>query len=212
MTPSTKERWTDAWSNKRFRSTTIVLGILLPLTLLGFRRFLDFVELRQGAILADPLLSLYAPIDLTWITFVLIYSGLLFGLVILSSSPFLLLQTIAAYTILLFFRTVCMYTVPLDPPPGIIPLIDPFVELFGSSRTTLTRDLFFSGHTATLFLLGLGMTVRRWSVLLNCAAGAVAVCVLWQHVHYTIDVLVAPLAAFAAFRLATLICKSSIVD
>jgi len=30
----------------------------------------------------------------------------------------------------------------------------------------------------------------------------VAVCVLWQHVHYTVDVLVAPLFAYASFRLA----------
>jgi hypothetical protein len=124
------------------------------LTLFGFRRFLDFVELRQGAILADPLLSLFAPIDLTWITFVLIYSGLLFGLVILSSSPFLLLQTVAAYTILLFFRTVCMYTVPLDPPPGIIPLVclwlvcNPIVKGgFNPSNGELRSQMKFSSIT-----------------------------------------------------------------
>jgi len=205
MKPSSIQRWADAWSHDRFRLTAIWLGILLPLTLLGFRRFLNFVELRQGVILADPILSMCAPTDLTWVTFALIYGGLLFAITILLSFPFLLLRMMTAYIILVIFRTACMYTVPLDPPPGIIPLTDPFVEFFGPSRTTLTRDLFFSGHTATLFLLGLGMPVRRWSIVLFCAAGAVAVCVLLQHVHYTIDVLVAPLAAFAAFRLAALV-------
>jgi hypothetical protein len=87
----------------------------------------------------------------------------------------------------------------------MIPLSDPVVEFFGSSGATLTRDLFFSGHTATLVLLGLGMPVRIFSFALFVLAGGVALCVLWQHVHYTIDILVAPLAAYGAFRVSLVV-------
>ena len=132
------------------------------------------VELRKGVVLADPVLVFFTPTDLTWIIFALIYGGLLFSIMTLVPQPPLLLRMITAYIVLLLIRMACMYAVPLDPPPGTIPLVDPFVELFGASGTTLTRDLFFSGHTATLFLLGLGITVRHRSVLLFVAAGAVA--------------------------------------
>ena len=201
MRPSPFAQWPQAWNDSRFRLTAIVLAFFLPVTLLVFRAFLDVVELRQGVVLVDPLLPFLTPVDLTWITFGLIYGGLVFAIIRLLPQPSLLLRMIAAYIILVLIRMACMYAVPLEPPPGAIPLVDPFVEFFGAPGTTLTRDLFFSGHTAILFLLGLGMPARNISFLLFLATGAVAVCVLVQHVHYTIDVLVAPLAAYAAFRL-----------
>jgi len=87
--------------------------------------------------------------------------------------------------------------------PGVVltdPVLDPLVQVFGTGEV-LTRDLFFSGHTATLALLALlapGRTSRRFFVVCTLL---VAVCVLWQHVHYTVDVLVAPFFAFASREL-----------
>ena len=49
-------------------------------------------------------------------------------------------------------RMCAMYMLPLDPPVNMIILNDPLVEFFGTGQT-LTKDLFFSGHTATLFIL-----------------------------------------------------------
>jgi hypothetical protein len=204
MNASTIDQWKEAWKDRGFRLATLLLLVLLAGTLLGFRAFLDFVELRSGVVLADPLLSFFTPKDLTWVTFALIYVGLCFAVALLLKHPHQLLRMVAAYIVLLFIRAVCMYSVPLDPPPQTIPLTDPLVELFGSTDSTLTKDLFFSGHTATLFLLGLGMPTRRGAALLFCATAAIALCVLWQHVHYTVDVLVAPLAAFTAFRITDL--------
>ena len=50
-----------------------------------------------------------------------------------------------------------MWATPLDPPPGMIVLEDPLVQLFGGASRPLTRDLFFSGHTSTMFLLFLAV-------------------------------------------------------
>jgi hypothetical protein len=49
-----------------------------------------------------------------------------------------------------------------------------------------------------LTLLAPGRASRRFFAV--CTA-LVAVCVLWQHVHYTVDVLVAPFFAFASREL-----------
>ena len=84
-------------------------------------------------------------------------------------------------------------------PEDIILLTDPVVDnIIGSSRT-LTKDLFFSGHTSTAFLFFLMARNRtlRYILLVNCIA--IAVLLLWQHVHYTIDVVVAPIFAFFAY-------------
>jgi hypothetical protein len=94
-----------------------------------------------------------------------------------------------------------MSLLPLDPPQTMIPLTDPFVEYFGTG-ISLSKDLFFSGHTSTLFLLGLTMQARRWRTFFFFCTAAVACCVLIQHIHYTVDVFVAPFFAYASYRLA----------
>ena len=53
---------------------------------------------------------------------------------------------------MVIFRTSAINLVPLEPPDTILLLNDPFVQLFGKGEI-LTKDLFFSGHTGTLFLL-----------------------------------------------------------
>jgi membrane-associated phospholipid phosphatase len=83
----------------------------------------------------------------------------------------------------------------------MIPLHDPLVRLFGPGKL-LTKDLFFSGHTSTLFLLALAVPGRIAKTLFVLCTAAVAFCVLAQHVHYAIDVLAAPLFAYASFRFA----------
>ena len=101
------------------------------------------------------------------------------------------------------FWTPYLFVVPLNPPTGLIPLADPFVQFFGSGRVP-TRDLFFSGHVSTLFLLSLCARNKVLKLLFLALTLTVAVVVLWQHVHYTIDVMVAPFVAYASYRMVTL--------
>jgi hypothetical protein len=73
----------------------------------------------------------------------------------------------------------------------------------GPAHVYLTKDLFFSGHTATTFLLLLYAwrdRRLRWPMLVGHAA--VVATVFLSHLHYTIDVLGAYAVAFTAFSLA----------
>ncbi len=197
------EPWPRAWRNGSYRSQFFTTIPVLLAMLLALRVFLEFIEQRPGVVLHDPLVNLFTPVDLSWITFSIIYAGLILGLIVLSFNPWEFLRTLQAYIIMVAIRIVCMYFLPLDPPVGLIPLHDPFVEYFGSG-TVLTRDLFFSGHTATLLLIALGIPWRDLKIVFFVAAGAVALFVLWQHVHYTIDVVAAPFFAIASYYLAGL--------
>lgn len=59
-------------------------------------------------------------------------------------------KVLTAYSCLLVLRSFSMLVVPLDPPSGMLLLTDPFVSYFVEEHFVATRDLFFSGHTASL--------------------------------------------------------------
>ena len=183
--------------------TRFVLSLVILLfTLNRISQFLDRVELRPGVVLADPILAMIPPRDLTWLSFGLIYGGLVLAVVHLFRHPDRLILGMQGYSIMMLFRATAMFLLPLDPPPGIIVLKDPFVEFFGSSGQPLTRDLFFSGHTSTMFLFFLASADSWVKKLFLVATVGIGACVLIQHVHYSVDVWAAPFFAYGAIRLA----------
>jgi membrane-associated phospholipid phosphatase len=193
--------WAEAWRDRRFRLRLALAVPALVAVLATLARFLTFVEARPGVVLPDPVLALLDPRDLTWLTFSLIYLGLAFGVARLARDPRALVLALEAYVLMVLFRIAAMWVTPLEAPPGMIPLHDPLVRLFGPGKL-LTKDLFFSGHTSTLFLLALAVPGRRSKAFFLFCTAAVGISVLAQHVHYSIDVLAAPFFAYASFRIA----------
>lgn len=178
-----------------FISVILLISALVLLT-----NFLNFVEQRNGVGLNDPLLSMFEPVDLTWLTFGLIYLSLAAAVFMLRNNPVKLMFTVQLYVLMVVIRIAAMYLLPLEPPAQIIVLADPVVELFGTGES-LTKDLFFSGHTASLFIFYLAADDKRYKSIFLCATILVAVSVILQHVHYTIDVLAAVLFTYAAYNL-----------
>jgi hypothetical protein len=192
--------WGEAFSNRNFKIEFAVTIILFAIVLTSLTNFLVFIETRQGIVLNDPVLNLFDPVNLTWLTFVLIYFSLFSAIIFFLKYPVLLLKAIQAYTLVIIFRITAMYLVPLNPPEKMIPLNDPFVEFFGTGQL-LTKDLFFSGHTATLFLLYLLTDLKLLKNFFLTATILVAVCVMLQHVHYSIDVFAAPFFTYCSIKL-----------
>jgi hypothetical protein len=201
MSRSLSASWEDARREAAFWREAAATAACLVAVLWSLAAFLGWVEGRPGVVLPDPVLDFLPPRNLTWLAFTLIYAGLLLGVLRLAARPRDLLLAVQAYVAMILLRMVVMSVTPLEPPPGMIPLQDPLVQRFGTGRL-LTKDLFFSGHTSTLFLLSLAVPGRLARALFLGCAASVGICVLWQHVHYTVDVLVAPAFAYAAYRLA----------
>lgn len=197
---TTRQAWRGAWQDGRLRVQLITAPVLLWLVLRELARFLVWVERRPGAHLHDPILAALPTYDATWLVFGLIYVAILITLADVWRDPRVLLIGVQSYVLMILMRMAAMYVTALDPPTDMIALRDPLIETLATG-TLLTRDLFFSGHTATVFLMFLVSRGARCKLtLLVCVVG-VALGVLLQHVHYTVDVLVAPLFAFASFRL-----------
>lgn len=198
------EVWKSEWSKKEFKLYLITAFAFLIPALSVLPKYLLWNETRKGFAFADPILKLFNPVDVTWLTFGLIYASILFAFILLAKSPNRLLIIFQSYGILVFFRIISMYLLPLDPPVMLIPLDDPFVQLFGGG-VILEKDLFFSGHTSTMFLLYLGADGKKTQYIFLAATILVGLSVIVQHVHYSIDVFAAPFFAFAAFKSATII-------
>jgi membrane-associated phospholipid phosphatase len=192
--------WIDSYKLKNIQYKLLISIIILGAALYFYSGFLDYVEKRNGFSFADPVLNLFRPVDLTWMIFLIIYISLLSGVLILIRNPVRLIFALQVYTVLILFRMAAMYSVPFNPPPAMIPLNDPFVQFFGSGKL-LTKDLFFSGHTATLFLLYLVIDKKPYKQVFLIFTVVIGLSVILQHVHYFIDVLAAPFFTFGSYRL-----------
>jgi hypothetical protein len=193
----------EGWNRNRVLELAVTLVVLGGI-MLTFSRFVRWVEHRPGVVLPDPLLCLLAPRQLTWVIFALVYGGLLTGCSALLRRPQRLLLGLQSYGVMVLLRMLALWLAPLEPPLGMLPLEDPFVRVFGPNEL-LTKDLFFSGHTASLLVVYWAIPRGRTRSILLLSAAGVACCVLVQHVHYGIDVLAAPVFALAAVRAAGLV-------
>lgn len=196
--------WKTELSEKRFRNTLLVSLIFIIIVLTALPKFLEFNELRKGFSFNDPFLFLFNPVDVTWLTFLLIYGGLISAIVILAKNPKALLTGFQSYTLLAAIRMLAMYSLPLDPPAKSIPLEDPFVQIFASGQV-LMKDLFFSGHTSIMFLFFLVIPNKKIKPVYLVLTIIIGACVLIQHTHYTVDVIAAPFFAYGAYRMIKLL-------
>lgn len=200
MVKSLIDVWNQKLKNKKFKIEFILTVIFLLVILSLFTHYLTFNEGRNGVTLDDPFLALFNPINTNWLTFVLIYGSIFTAIISFLKTPERLMFAFQSYMLLVAVRTIAMYSIPLNPPHHTIPLIDPFVKYLGTG-IQLNKDLFFSGHTATLFLLFLiseNKILKR--IFLICTI-AVGLSVLIQHTHYTVDVIAAPFFAYGVYKI-----------
>jgi len=199
--------WKEAWGDRQFCGVfCLILAYLIGMVVF-LNRFLPYINQRQGIVLRDPVLAHIPSIDLSVRLFSVIYASSLVVFIHLVGKPGPLLRGLVALALVYTIRVVTLYFVPLDPPIGCIPLADPFVLHFAYGNVLVTRDLFFSGHTACMLTLALSVRSRTLKRILFVALAAVIVMLLIQHAHYTIDILgalvITPLCWRASRRVTT---------
>lgn len=189
-------------SRGRLRAAWALTVLAALPVVLAMPFFFRYLETRPGHTLPDPLLDHLPAIDVSVPLFVLLYAVLAVAIIALSRHPVLFLRTAQAYVLLLLLRMLSMTLLTLEAPPGWLPLQDPISTLFYPGQQPFRKDLFFSGHTATVFLFHLAAPWKpgRWLLLL--ATLLVGLAVLVQHVHWTVDVLAAPFFAMFAWWVA----------
>lgn len=194
--------WSRAWGSRTFRNHLALTVLAFIASGLYNFHYLRVWQSRQGAIINDVILSYLPPIDFSVPIFVLEYSSLLLVFIFLLTTPDRLVKGIQTYAMVLFFRTIAIYFVPLEAPRDMIFLNDPVATFFLHSADTLvTKDLFFSGHVSGLALFFLVAPNRYVKIYVGIATILVSIFIIWQHVHYTLDVAFAPFATYVAYKL-----------
>lgn len=199
--------WKTAFLDKHFRSRFIISIILVSFILTGFAVLLAYIETRQGHTFYDPILNFIKPRDVSDFIFFVTYLTALVGLIYAFNSPYRFLHLMQMYGTLTLLRVITLFFVPLDPPMAIIPLRDAFLTHTFYAGNENLKDLFFSGHAATLFLFYFFATNKPLKWLFLISAIAVSIGVVVQHVHYSYDVLAAPIFAFIAYKVITKFSK-----
>lgn len=194
------EKWRVEWPRPGFRIDLAATVILVVIAALGTLRVSNFVQARTGVVLPDPVLAMFEPRPLQWQTHVMMY-GLVFSAIVhLLPTPRRFLMAWQGWAVVLCFRMLGMLIAPFEAPPAIIPILDPLAQQ-AADVEPIIDDLFFSGHTATAFLLVL--FARRWWVkmLFLAVTVSIAAAIMLQHVHYTVDIYCAPVFAYVSYRM-----------
>ncbi len=197
-----KGAWQVLLADKHERAMAFASLAVAIIAIAITSKFLLIMEQRPGVVIPDPIHAMVGPVDLTWLIFFVLYGSLLLAFIWLWNEPQLIFRGLRAYAILLSLRMLGIYLLPLDAPPNMIPMPDPIIQAIASnSGELLTRDLFFSGHTSSMFLAAFIMPTagRRWLYIVLGAV--VGLSLILQHVHYSVDIMVAPMAALFSVML-----------
>ena len=195
-------QWRMAWLNSSFKIKTIIGSTLLLLILVTFPRFFAVIEGRKGIYLNDTLLNNIPAVDFSIPIFIIIWSTALLLINRILKNPDLFLQFLISFLLLSISRIITISLFPLEPPNGLISIKDPISSIFyGGKEVFIRKDLFYSGHTATQFLMFLSFSKKSDKIITGLSSILIAVMVLFQHVHYTIDVIAAIPFAYVVYLL-----------
>ena len=200
MRTSIKDNWKKTWNSPAQRLRLIIIIVLIPSFILALPLFFNHIETRKGVLLNDWLLANIPALDVSVPIFSCIWGMILLMLYRSLYKPSIFINYCLTLALVTVCRIICLSLVPLSPPVGLIKLTDPLTGIF-YGNAVITKDLFFSGHTATLVTIFLCLEKPADKLIGLIAVIAVAVLLLVQHVHYTIDILAAPAAVYGCYFL-----------
>lgn len=140
----------------------------------------------HGIAFNDPIMNALPALNVSVFIFSITYGSILLYAFLERKKAFFVERAVVAYAAVLLLRIGTISLLPLRPPEDLVFLEDPFLnELIYPGR--IVCDLFFSGHTSLLMILF--FLSKRW---IFAALGLVlALLLMVQRVHYSIDVLAA---------------------
>jgi membrane-associated phospholipid phosphatase len=187
--------WKINWQSSDYRKKLITGLILISLILLSLPFFYQAIEQRNGISFNDYLLSWLPAYDLSIYIFTVIWSMTLLTFSRFKQDPNIFLTFLWGFILINLSRFVSIGLIPLNAPADLIPIHDPISNQFYGPKF-ITKDLFFSGHTAAMFLMFLCLKKRTDKILALIATIVIGIAVLLQHVHYTMDVVMAPVITY----------------
>ncbi len=191
-----KEYFSDKTLRRYFLFTLITCTILCVLTV----KILVFNAHNEGKLLHDPLMLLLEPKDWSKVIFAFEYGAVIGMIFYVSDKPDYFIRCLLGVTVLMIARTATVLLIPLSPPESMVFLVDPFAQLFFGDNVQVNNDLFFSGHISLLALFYFATDNKLLKTYLLFTTLIVSFLLIWQHVHYTYDILFAPVVSYFIYK------------
>lgn len=192
------------------RARWMMLFCLVALSIIIFYLPVFYKEVigpKHGILFHDAVLRLFVPFNWSVATFSIIYLSILQTFFSIIRKPNEVLIALSTYLAVNLLRMVAMYTVTFEPPADMILLVDPVTSHFYPDGG-FAKDLFFSGHVSTMTLMVLLEKNRILRSVKIAGTVVVALFLLWQHVHYSLDILAAPFVTLAVYTFFRTFLKS----
>ncbi len=187
--PGIRGAWIAAWDERVFRLKLFLVPGLFVLYSAVTQQISGYIELQKGTKLSDTLLSHLPIIDCSELIFFLLYGSMATILVSHLDRPKAIIRILELQFIMALVRQLCILMIPLEPPTGMLILRDVFLEnTFYPHHRPMTKDLFFSGHVACMWIYCLCAERRYVKICLGFATLAMSFMILSMRVHYTYDV------------------------
>ncbi len=191
--------WSEDWKKPTFRLSFLLAILSFSIFPWKAATYFQWVQQREGIILYDLLLELIPSKNVSYPIFSIIYCTVIYLIIRLLATPKTFIWFAWAFNLETAFRFLTIYFVALNPPLGIVDLHDPVATLFiYGENMAITKDLFFSGHTATMVFACYFLPLKKEKILAIMLTLLLAMLLLIQHVHYTIDIIMAPLFTLLA--------------
>lgn len=184
------QEWRFHLSQKSFRWKIMIMPGLFLLYSAITQKLSNFIETRRGVRLNDKLLEIFPAQDFSSSIFFLLYCSLFALIITHLHKPKVILRLIEMHFLVAVVRQVCILLIALEPPIGIIVLRDVFLEnTVYPHDAPLTKDLFFSGHVASLWIYFLCAQHKFLKIYFFVGTLMMSFMVMSMRIHYSYDVM-----------------------
>jgi membrane-associated phospholipid phosphatase len=194
-----KNNWKQTWGSSLMRAQFIIGSVLVIVISTMLPTFFNLIQKRNGPVLNDWVLAAIPSHNVSWVIFTIIWGTGAYALWRGIQKPTIYITYVWTFIFVTMLRILSITLLPLDPPRGLIVLTDPLTGVF-YGQSNITKDLFFSGHTSILYMVYLCLEGKREKTIALIATITVACLLLVQHVHYTVDVIAAPVIVYPVYR------------
>lgn len=194
------KNWNDVLGEKYYAAKYIINLIVCYWLYIYFTRLLVLNRFAEGKILRDKVQALLTPVDFSLPIFILTYASIVLFVLYIIPRPRDFYYSARAFLVVFLLRFSFIHLVPLCPPKDMIFLVDPVLDWIVGDNHEIMNDLFFSGHVADICIfIFCCYDNKALKYFLIASAIGVGTMLVWQHVHYTADVLAAPFFAYASY-------------
>lgn len=192
--------WHAVIRNRRYQwAIAFSLGMVALMVFYMPTFYETIIQPKKGIIMEDIVLNAMTPVNFSVPIFIILYLSLIHTVYKSIWNPDVVIIGMTTYCAVNLIRMGTMYAFTLEPPPGMILLVDPIATWLVYPDSGFAKDLFFSGHVSSMVAIVLVETNKKAKFIKILGTIAVGIFLAWQHVHYTLDLVVAPFVTYWVF-------------